>query len=82
MPRWVPNAASGPLPAADSCVGAAAGLLLVCCLTSPTRRGLAFTRVTGISPSGEYNMDLGTLGGCSDFLQGCVYAIYTIYPFS
>jgi len=55
---------------ASACLGAAAGLLLVCCLISPTRRGLAFTRVTGVSQNRQYNMDLGTLGGCSDFLQG------------
>jgi len=54
---------------ASACLGAAAGLLLVSCLTTPTRKGSTITRVQGTSDNGEYRMDLGILGGCTNFLQ-------------
>jgi len=54
---------------ASGCLGAAAALLLVTCLTSPTRKGSAITKVHGTSENGEYNMDLGILSGCSNFLR-------------
>jgi hypothetical protein len=49
--------------------GAAAGLLLVSCLTTPTRKGSAITRVQGSNENGLYTLDLGVLGGCTNFLQ-------------
>jgi hypothetical protein len=53
---------------ADS-TGAAAALLLVTCLTTPTRNSLHFTRVVAQGENGEFTLDLGSLGGCSSFLQ-------------
>ena len=50
-------------------IGAAAGLLLVSCLTTPTRQGAAITRVQGTNENGVYTLDLGILGGCTNFLQ-------------
>jgi hypothetical protein len=57
-------------------VGAGAVLLLVTCLTTPTRSNSYLTRVQGVNENGVFNLNLGILGGCNgDFLKAYVHHV-------